>query len=230
MDEAIRQFQEAIRLKPDYAEAHYNLGNALDKKGRTDEAIRQYQEAVRLKPDSFQPHLALARILPRLGRLKDAAFQMDEFLRTCPRANLEAPDSPVRAPALGALNDLAWLLATRPRAEERDGVRAVRFAERACELTQYKWTIMVGTLAAAYAEAGRFPEAVSDGGAGRGPGQPGWGAGAIGQEPATARVVSRGPALSRSGGAGSITAGPLPTVNSRSRGMNCGLRLFWKLT
>ena len=42
-----------------------------------------------------------------------------------------------------------------------DGPRAVRFAERACELTQYGVTIMVGTLAAAYAEAGRFHEAVA---------------------------------------------------------------------
>jgi hypothetical protein len=75
--------------------------------------------------------------------------------------NLEAPNSPVRELALGALNDLAWLLATRPQAEDRDGVRAVGFAERACELTQYRQTIMVGTLAAAYAEAGRFAEAVT---------------------------------------------------------------------
>ena len=50
-DEAIRQFQEAIRLKPDYAEAHSNLGTAFFQQGRADEAIRQYQEALRLKPD-----------------------------------------------------------------------------------------------------------------------------------------------------------------------------------
>jgi tetratricopeptide (TPR) repeat protein len=161
IEEAIRQFQEVIRLKPDYAEAHYHLGNVLARKGQMDEAISQYQEALRLSPDSFQPHLALARTLPRLGRLKDAAFQMEDFLRTCPRVNLEAPNSPVREPAIGALNDLAWLLATRPQAEERDGARAVGFAERACELTQYRWTILVGTLAAAYAEAGRFPDAVT---------------------------------------------------------------------
>jgi tetratricopeptide (TPR) repeat protein len=160
-DEAIRQYQAALRLKPDYAEAHYNLGNVVCEKGQTDEAVSQYEEAVRLKPDFFQPHLALAQNLPRVGHLQDAAFQMEEFLRTCPRANLEAPNSPVREAALGALNDLAWLLATRPQAEERDGARAVGFAERACGLTQYQRTILVGTLAAAYAEAGRFAEAVT---------------------------------------------------------------------
>ena len=54
MDEAIRQYQEAIRLKPDYAEAHNNLGNALAEKGQMDEAIRQY-------PGSHPPETGLRR-------------------------------------------------------------------------------------------------------------------------------------------------------------------------
>jgi len=49
-DEAIRQYQEAIRLKPDYAEAHNNLGIALVRNSQSDEAVRQFQEALRLKP------------------------------------------------------------------------------------------------------------------------------------------------------------------------------------
>lgn len=159
-DEAILQFQEAVRLKPDDAQAHCNLGIALVRKGRTDEAIRQYQEAIRLDPDLFQPHLGLGLILPQLGRLKDAAFHLEEFLRTCPRDHLEAPNSPVREPVLEALNDLAWLLATSQAAENRDGARAVRFAERACALTNRQDPALLNTLAAAYAEAGRFKEAI----------------------------------------------------------------------
>ena len=60
-----------------------------------------------------------------------------------------------------ALNNLAWVLATSPKAELRNGAEAVRLAERACELTHYGEPLFIGTLAAAYAEAGRFPEAVT---------------------------------------------------------------------
>jgi Flp pilus assembly protein TadD len=65
MDEAIRQFQEVLRLKPDFAEVHNNLGNALAEKGQMDEAIRQYREALRLKPDDAFAHDNLARALRR---------------------------------------------------------------------------------------------------------------------------------------------------------------------
>jgi tetratricopeptide (TPR) repeat protein len=60
-----------------------------------------------------------------------------------------------------AANTLAWLLATSSDADIRDGRRAVALAEHACQLTDFKQTIFVGTLAAAYAEAGRFEEAIS---------------------------------------------------------------------
>jgi tetratricopeptide (TPR) repeat protein len=59
-----------------------------------------------------------------------------------------------------ALNNLAWLLATASDPHLRNGKEAVRLAEQACHLTQYKEAFLVGTLAAAYAEAGRFDDAV----------------------------------------------------------------------
>jgi hypothetical protein len=60
-----------------------------------------------------------------------------------------------------ALNNLAWIRATSPQAEFRDSSEAVRLAERACAMTGYKIPLYVETLAAAYAEAGRFDEAVA---------------------------------------------------------------------
>ncbi|MEI7936188.1 MAG: tetratricopeptide repeat protein, partial [Verrucomicrobiota bacterium] len=62
-DEAIRHYQLAIRLKPDHAAAHNNLGVALGKKGQTDEAIRQFQEALRLKPDYVEARKNLDVVL-----------------------------------------------------------------------------------------------------------------------------------------------------------------------
>lgn len=59
-----------------------------------------------------------------------------------------------------AFNNLAWHLATAPDPKLRNGNEAVQLAETACTLTQYRQTMLVGTLAAAYAEAGRFDDAV----------------------------------------------------------------------
>jgi len=57
-------------------------------------------------------------------------------------------------------NNLAWSLATDPQAANRNGALAVKLAEEACKETQYNQAMVVGTLGAAYAEAGRFDEAI----------------------------------------------------------------------
>jgi tetratricopeptide (TPR) repeat protein len=60
--EAIGHYEEALRLKPDYAEAHYNLGVALLRLGRVPEAIGHWEQALRIKPDLVQAQNALARV------------------------------------------------------------------------------------------------------------------------------------------------------------------------
>jgi len=60
-----------------------------------------------------------------------------------------------------ALYKLAWIRAAHPQAEFRDGPEAVRLAQRACELTRYQAPAPLETLAAAYAEAGRFDDAAA---------------------------------------------------------------------
>ena len=64
-------------------------------------------------------------------------------------------------PSPEAGNNMAWSLATSSDPKSRDGIRAVKLAEDACQRTQFQKTVLVGTLAAAYAEAGRFDEAVA---------------------------------------------------------------------
>jgi tetratricopeptide (TPR) repeat protein len=83
-EEAIQQFQEAIRLKPGYADAHNSLGAALAKKGQIDEAIRQYQEAIRLRRDHAEAHNNLGVALEEKGRFDEAISQYQQAIRLKP--------------------------------------------------------------------------------------------------------------------------------------------------
>jgi lipoprotein NlpI len=84
IDEAIRQYQEAIRLKPDFAESHSNLGAILGMQGQTDEAISQFQEAVRLVPDDATAHYNLGTALGVKGQVDEAISQLQEAIRLKP--------------------------------------------------------------------------------------------------------------------------------------------------
>ena len=85
LDEAIAQFKEALRLRPEDPELHCGLGNALLDEGRTPEAILQYQEALRLRPDLVKAHLNLGNALLKMrGRLDDAIAQYEEAARLEP--------------------------------------------------------------------------------------------------------------------------------------------------
>jgi protein O-mannosyl-transferase len=83
-DEAIRQYQEALRLKPGYADAHNNLGYALDEKGQLNEAIHELQEAIHLKPDDALPHNNLGAALCKKGQIEESIRQYQEALRLKP--------------------------------------------------------------------------------------------------------------------------------------------------
>jgi Flp pilus assembly protein TadD len=84
LDEAVAHFKEALRLKPDLAEAHTNLGNALQRMGRLKEAVAEYREAVRLKPDLAEAHNDLGNALPKLGQIKEGEAECREALRIDP--------------------------------------------------------------------------------------------------------------------------------------------------
>jgi len=84
LDEAVARYEEALRLRPDYAEAHNNLGNALESMGRTPEAIAHLEEALRLKPDYAEAHNDLGIALSSAGRMPEAIAQYEEALRLKP--------------------------------------------------------------------------------------------------------------------------------------------------
>ena len=72
LKEAEESFRQAITLKPDLADAHYNLGNTLKKQGRLEEAEASYTQAITLKPDYAEAHYNLGNTLKELGRLEEA--------------------------------------------------------------------------------------------------------------------------------------------------------------
>ncbi len=108
--EAILQYQEALRLKPDYADAHNNLGDALGKQGQIAEAISQFQAALRLKPDYAEAHFKLGKALGIKGQIAEAISELQEALRLKPDyaaarnslASLAAAQSPQALAARGA--------------------------------------------------------------------------------------------------------------------------------
>ncbi len=146
--EAIVHYQKALQIEPDNEEASYNLGNVLLKKGEVDEAIAHYQQALQIKPDFAEAHNNLGKALLQKGNAGEAITHFQKTLQIEPD-NAEAQ------------NNLAWVLATCPQASLRNGGKAVELARRANQLTGDGNPVVLGTLAAAYAEAGRFPEAVA---------------------------------------------------------------------
>jgi tetratricopeptide (TPR) repeat protein len=180
-NEAISQYRETIRLKPDFDEAHYNLAKLLAAQGQLPEAVSQYRTVIRLKPDSADAHGNLANVLATQGKLNEAVQEYQRTLKLVPNsaqahfrygqalqgqhkfgaAMTEYQKALDLAPQhLSAHLGLAWLLATCPDSSLRDGKRAVEVAQQAVQLSGGKSPEILDTLAAAYAEAGRFPEAV----------------------------------------------------------------------
>jgi Flp pilus assembly protein TadD len=147
-DEAIESYHRAVRSDPNFSWALSNLGVALAARGKFEEAIQAYHRAIQINPERASTYMNLGITLGQLGRTREAVAQYQQALKL-------DPDLPT------ALNNLAWALATSPDDQLRNGADAVRLAQHACELTHDSQPLFLGTLAAAYAEAGRFPEAVA---------------------------------------------------------------------
>ena len=134
-------------LRPQYLDARLNLGSLLLQRGRTAEAITNLETARRLQPNDATTHVTLALALMKNGQASKAAAEFNRALQL-------APDK------VNALNSFAWLLATAADDSVRDGERAVQLAERANALAGNNDPAILHTLAAAYAEARRFEEAL----------------------------------------------------------------------
>jgi protein O-mannosyl-transferase len=182
LDEAMQHYSAALKFDPGLAQAHNNLGVLLLARNRTTEGIRELREALRLNPGDLETeyNLALAlnqqqqwnesakllaKVLEKRGNDANAHCQLAVALTQLQRtreamshyasALLVQPDFP------DALDGLSWILATAQNPAVRNGTEAVRMSERACELTNRLEAQKLKTLAAAYAEVGRYHDAVS---------------------------------------------------------------------
>jgi protein O-mannosyl-transferase len=147
VDEAISRFQAAVDLRPENAPAHDNLAKAFLQKGQVADALLHYRKLLEIQPDNAEAHNILGTVLIQQGRVREAIEQWQETL--------------VMQPENGnAKSNLAWVFATYPEESIRNGTQAVQLAAQALQLSGGKNPIILRTLAAAYAESGRFAEAV----------------------------------------------------------------------
>jgi tetratricopeptide (TPR) repeat protein len=136
-----------LNSRPNYAIAHCNLGVNLAAMGRVDDAITHYRIALDLNPTLAEASYNLGSALVSQGRFAEAASQYRTALRLKPEA-------------ASIYNQLARLLATCPDASVRNGSEAIALAQQAAKLTNGREPMILDTLAAAYAEAGQYREAV----------------------------------------------------------------------
>jgi tetratricopeptide (TPR) repeat protein len=184
MERAIAEARRAIEFGPENFSAHQLLMKCLLESGRYNEAAAFGPEWLAVSPFDVAAHSSLAVAMAQTGDLATAARQLGYVMMLRPNAEealaqlhqivlslakasdglqrlrdiaTNAPDS------LRMLDEVAWLLATYPDSNSRDGAEAVRLAERACALTNRRVPALLATLAAAYAETGDFSRAVAAG-------------------------------------------------------------------
>jgi tetratricopeptide (TPR) repeat protein len=175
-------FSRAVRLEPDNVPARTGLADALAHLGRVEEAWREAESTVQRHPENAEAHFEFASVLVLKNQLPQASEHFKKAIALAsdhPGAHQELAlcESEMRLYReaiatyreglhryplnFSLLNNLAWLLAVNPDASLRNGKEAVLLAERACQLTSYEKPVMIGTLAAADAQAGRFADAVA---------------------------------------------------------------------
>ena len=185
-DKALADYNQAIRLAPDFPRAYFNRGAHFAEQHDYQRAIADYTSAIRLVPNDLGAYAARANAYAKQGDRDRALADAKRAVKLKPTTVMyqwQATDHALRAKAhwiLGqpdlalrdlreavriapkdaeANNSLAWLLATYPEARLRNGAEAVAAAQRACELSQWKSSDCIDTLAAACAEAGDFNRA-----------------------------------------------------------------------
>ena len=146
-DEVLKDCDVAVRELPTIPRCYDVRGTARRALGNLEGALADFNESVRLAPQSVMPYNYRAGVHYAKGEYTAAIHDHMEALKRDPRQ-------------AGTFNQLAWIWATAPELEVRNGERARECATRACELTEWSEPGFLDTLAAACAECGEFEDAV----------------------------------------------------------------------
>jgi tetratricopeptide (TPR) repeat protein len=144
---AITDMQTLIHSDPTNTEYRLRLATFYNADKRPRKAIQLLDDVVRDEPKNAEALQARADANLSISKQKEAIEDYEKSLK------LEGDNT-------GVLNNLAWVMATSPEADLRNGKRAIELATKACELTKYEKPHIISTLASAYAEAGDWDNAV----------------------------------------------------------------------
>ena len=139
--------KKAIEIEPKSSRAHLRLGSLYLKRGQRKMALEHLQRAEELSPEDVSIVNNLGTLYDQMGQYQRAIEQFDRAIALMPG---EA----------GSYNNLAWLRATCPDAQFRNGEQAIKLARKACELTGWNDFSTLDTLATAYAATGNWKEAM----------------------------------------------------------------------
>lgn len=145
ISEQINAAQDKLVTAEDKVPLNLHLGILYSEINRTDIASKYFTEALHLDPDNPDVHYDLALFFSKQGRTMDAVKHYSETLKLNPYHQ-------------DASNNLAWIFATHKNPMIRNGEKAIHLAERSCSISEGD-PFLLDTLAAAYAEAGRYEEA-----------------------------------------------------------------------
>jgi len=147
LDESIKNYAEALRVRPNYLPARKCLANTLVKRGKLDKAEIQYNYALQINNDQPEIHYRLGDVYYKQRKFDLAVTHWTETAKL-------KPDFPY------VFINLAWVLAARELPNIKNPDKAIEYAEHACKLTNYQLPEALDPLAAAYAATGKFKLAI----------------------------------------------------------------------
>ena len=147
-DDAVRYYEDVLRINPEHAESHVQLARLALGRKDTASALEFLRDALTIYPQYADAHRRLAEVLAGAGETAKAIQHYGLAIESYPGDVV-------------SMNNLAWILATTTETELRDGERAIAVTTDAIEVVGAERADLLDTLAAAHAEAGVFDKAIA---------------------------------------------------------------------